>query len=224
MPTKVCSVEGCEKPVHARGFCNYHYQKAMKSGEISPLEYLDICAVDGCSSPTHARGLCNHHYRRFLRGFPLASPHKKTISGARKKSPCEYNIWKAMNQRCNNPNDKNYRRYGGRGIKVCKQWGGQGGFMKFIEDMGPRPDPKYSIDRIDNDGPYSPQNCRWTDRHIQRANQQRVKKYVLYGEEGSMLELYKKYNPYNLSFNGVENRVKKMGWSIEKALNTPPLK
>lgn len=221
---KTCDKAGCYKPIHARGLCNYHYYRAIRTGEITPIKYSGTCTIPGCNSPTHARNLCDYHYRRFIRGRALTSPHKKTISEARKKYPCEYNIWKAMNQRCSNSNDKNYWRYGGRGIKVCEQWRGQGGFIKFIEDMGGRPSPEYSIDRINNDGPYSPENCRWTDKHAQRTNQQRVKKYTLHGEEGSLFELYKKYNPHNLSFSGVERRVKQMGWDIEKALNTPPLK
>ena len=79
----------------------------------------------------------------------------------------EYSIWSAMRNRCNNPNDKRYYRYGGRGIKVCSSWEY---YENFIADMGRRPSNKLSIDRINNDGPYSPDNCRWADKWTQSAN------------------------------------------------------
>ena len=72
-----------------------------------------------------------------------------------------YQCWTSMNSRCRNPNRESYRRYGGRGITVCPEWQGRGGYERFIAHIGPRPSPKHQIDRIDNDGNYEPGNVRW---------------------------------------------------------------
>jgi hypothetical protein len=71
--------------------------------------------------------------------------------------------------RCYIPTTKSFSAYGGRGIKVCDQWRGAGGFARFLKDMGPRPDG-LTLDRIDTDGHYSPDNCRWADWPTQYAN------------------------------------------------------
>lgn len=83
-----------------------------------------------------------------------------------------YLNWQTMIQRCENPKNPHYRRYGARGIKVCDRWKV---FENFYADMGERPSPDYSIDRIDNDGSYEPGNCRWATRRQQLLNTGRSK-------------------------------------------------
>jgi hypothetical protein len=83
-------------------------------------------------------------------------------------SSAEYRIWRGMIQRCTNPKREKYRIYGGRGIVVCDRW--LNSFIAFYGDMGPRPSPDHSIDRIDVDGSYRPENCRWATRSVQQQN------------------------------------------------------
>lgn len=80
----------------------------------------------------------------------------------------EYNSWIGMKMRCYNPNDQRYADYGGRGIIVAPEW--QRDFSAFLRDMGRKPSPSYSLDRIDNDGDYEPSNCRWADGSTQTRN------------------------------------------------------
>ena len=88
-----------------------------------------------------------------------------------------YNSWAALKQRCEYLKSKNYSRYGGRGIKVCPRWSK---FENFHEDMGTRPDGM-TLDRVDNDGDYSKENCRWADTKTQSRNKSNTIMLTAYG-------------------------------------------
>lgn len=128
----------------------------------------------------------------------------------------EYKIWGEMKRRCyaETPGAKNYRD---RGITVCDRW--LESFENFYEDMGPRPSANHSIERIDNDGNYCPENCKWATRKEQNNNTRSNVRMTLNGETKTMSEWGK---VLGISHQAIRSR-KKTGWSDEKALTTPCL-
>lgn len=82
----------------------------------------------------------------------------------------EYNLWCNMKARCTNPKNSDWHLYGGRGIKITSKWLGRGGFERFFNDIGERPSAEYSLDRIDYNGNYEPNNVRWADAKTQAHN------------------------------------------------------
>lgn len=103
---------------------------------------------------------------------------RATLDLPKMSHPDLYSVWRAMHRRCSNENDSHYHRYGGRGIRVCNRWFS---FANFVADMFPRP-AGMSIDRVDNDGPYSPDNCRWADAFTQAQNSSLAKQITVDGK------------------------------------------
>lgn len=98
----------------------------------------------------------------------------------------EYNSWKAMKRRCYRKNDKRYKHYGGRGIKVCDRW--LNSFNNFLTDMGNKPTPKHSIERDDVNGNYEPSNCRWATNKEQSMNTTRTVFVTFMGQTKTMMQ------------------------------------
>lgn len=96
-----------------------------------------------------------------------------------------FGVWAMMLSRCSNKNVKAYKDYGGRGISVCDRWQF---FENFYADMGDRPTPNHQIDRIDNDGPYSPENCQWALREQQAKNKRNNRFITANGESLHLAE------------------------------------
>jgi hypothetical protein len=122
-----------------------------------------------------------------------------------------FKTWNNMIQRCK---DKKNKNYSGRKIKVCKRWYN---IYKFIKDMGLPPSQKHSIDRINNNGNYTPSNCRWATK-IEQCNNTRRNQFITFNNNTKTIAEWSKIT--GLSFNAIKYRIG-AGWDVKKALETP---
>lgn len=122
-----------------------------------------------------------------------------------------YKIWQTMIQRCENPNEDRFERYGGRGIEVCERWKV---FENFISDMGLKPSINMQIDRIDNDGHYEPDNCRWATPK-QNVNNRSVTRYLTVDEETMSLSDWSERT--GIKRQTIVTRLRR-GWTVKEAL------
>jgi len=130
----------------------------------------NICKLDGCRLPVIARGYCNPHYRRFMRNGDSFDKSLKVrtfndVNGLSRSKM--YKTWEAMIRRCHDPKNRAYKNYGARGVKVTERWHN---FNVFYAEVGNKPSPNHSLDRIDNDGSYAPDNVRWATAAEQAQN------------------------------------------------------
>lgn len=125
-----------------------------------------------------------------------------------------YQCWQDMKQRCTNPKNHNFKNYGARGISVCDAWNS---FDQFVLDMGMKPEG-LTIDRIDNNKGYSPENCRWATRAEQRINQRTCRYVVLNGER---MPLRHAAAIVGIHETTLQQRMDYQGLSFEEAISKP---
>ena len=136
------------------------------------------------------------------------------------KGTKEYCAWSELKQRCYNKKEPQYKNYGARGIRVCDRW--LNSFENFYADIGKAP-AGYSIDRIDVNGNYCPENCRWADTETQQYNRRDTVKITFDGITETLLYWSKKTGlPTKILYSRIRcNKKIKRPWSIEKILTTP---
>jgi hypothetical protein len=125
-----------------------------------------------------------------------------------------YRTWHAMTRRCIDPRNLSFHNYGGRGISYCERWKD---FEEFLHDMGLRPDGT-SLDRIDNDGPYSPENCRWATAEMQHRNKRSNRLVTYKGETKCIVDWARFLGVTRMLLTSRLDR----GWSVELAFETKP--
>lgn len=143
-----------------------------------------------------------------------ATKHGLCMLSANKKHP-DYTVWSKMKSRCLNPKLKDYKHYGGRGIKVCERWNS---FENFIADMGWRPSKGFSIERDDVNGDYCPENCRWIPVRKQNRNTRKTIMIDYKGEVYCLTELCLKLN---VDYYMMRHRITDLKMDFEDAIKYP---
>lgn len=181
-------------------------------GNVSVWECACVCGKIVFVRPAHIRSgqksSCG-----CLRWERLRNSRVKHQGNCRGNRTREYSSWASMNNRCFNPTNKKFPRYGARGIKVCERWKD---FAMFLEDMGIRP-AGTTIERIDNDGDYTPENCKWATSAEQSRNKSNSRRISYGGSSKTVTEWGEVLGiPAQLIFGRLRR-----GWTDERALTQP---
>lgn len=155
-------------------------------------------------------------FRRWCERSMPGRPSRCARRSPKLDHPSEYGSWAQMKARCLNPRSTSYDLYGGRGIRVCARW--ERSFWNFLADMGKKPGAGYSIDRIDGDGDYTPENCRWADARTQGRNTRTNQLIEHQGRTQTIREWAEEFGvkPATLRYR------LKVGWNMERALTAEP--
>lgn len=173
--------------------------------------------------------ICDCGLRKKIIGSHLVTGHTKScgcllkdfpptlLHGQCKKNNTtdEYTAWIRLKDRVTNPNNDHFNRYGGRGIKCCDRW--MNNYENFFADMGKRPSSLHSIDRIDNDGDYTPENCRWATKKEQ-ARSRCSSRFIEHAGQNKTLAEWAE--GAGMDLRALWQRLKR-GWGMEKSLKTP---
>jgi hypothetical protein len=203
--------------------------KDMRDKRFGRLIVLEYAGLHGKGKRQRAcwRCVCDCGKKTTVIGHSLRSGHTKSCGclnreainfSVFKHGMCdipEYSIWRAMKSRCYGLNNAAFKHYGGRGIRVCQEWNDS--FVAFLADMGKRPSDKYTLERIDNEGDYTPKNCRWATCAEQNRNNRRTRLLTFRNEILCVTDWAKALgmNRETLSYRLRHN------WSVERALSTP---
>jgi hypothetical protein len=185
----------------------------------------ELCQIEGCTNLRRGK-LCNSHYARNRKyGDPLHGVRQSIYGGStsqkkdgRVTSPI-YKTWTNMKTRCYNPNVTEYKDYGERGIKVCERW--LYNVRNFIDDMEESYFLGATIERIDVNGDYTPENCIWATWETQQNNR-RSNRFLEYNNE--LLTVAQWSKRLGINSTTIRQRIDTYKWSIDKTLTTPARK
>lgn len=178
-----------------------------------------ICIINSCTKLERARGWCVNHYALWQRhGDPTKTTRPtdyrpEVLDTIRTRF---YWTWVAIKDRCNNPNNPGYARYGGRGIKVCAAW--QHSYQSFYDNMFSTYKQGLTIERINNHGDYEPTNCRWATRLEQARNTRNTENAKRFTYKGQTKTVREWAELAGLKRSTLDMRLNKYGWTIKKAL------
>lgn len=176
----------------------------MKRAGRSKQGALWECLCE-CGNINKVRGTYLHNGESKSCGCCRAESARKHGHNTTKGKSKTYSSWESMIQRCTNPNNKHFNRYGGRGITICESWRD---FPNFLADMGERPDG-LSLDRINNNRGYSPDNCRWATDSQQNNNRANSRFVTVNGYTDTIPNHARRYN---INVKSARNRIY-LGWS-----------
>lgn len=174
---------------------------------------LWLCRCDCGNEKTVTSGCLTGGVSRSCGCLQRELASKTHLKHGRCRSP-EYHSWSGMWSRCTNPSNKDYHRWGGRGIRVCRRWKS---FSSFLADMGQKPGSKYSLDRINNLGNYKPSNCRWAVPKTQARNKRDTIYLTIKGKRRALVEWAE---ISSVPYYQIHRRIRK-GWSADRAVFAP---